>query len=376
MQFITEQFQRERELRKTTFPFPMTSIPRSYSKPRGWGHNPDRNSARRLRSASPRWPHSSGSRPAASALNINTAPRFFLERNCLPAGTPTAATRPQPGRPLLFLHPGHGFELLAFPAAPRRAPLLGGGRLAADGGRAFEEGLHGCGCDRPSSSPSPRLRAAVKPSASQRAQAHRRAHPATTSRQAAATQGEAEPLPPAESQSQRPTRRSGRAAGSAAHTPLSEDREVRARSAMLAPPLGAGPGGWQLLLLAGLSKCCFSNKKRVKKERERNRNRAAPKASGGGGLFCQDAGAVAWPRGGWAAPWGESSEEEPRKPESAPVPALPRLHRARTAAAARAWAVPRCYESSSPRCTKRGLYGPKLPVNRRGIFFSISITSR
>lgn len=58
---------------------------------------------------------------------------------------------------------------------------------------------------------------------------------------------------------------------------------MRARSAMLAPPLGAGPGGWQLLLLAGLSKCCFSNKKRLKKERERNRNRATPKASGGGG---------------------------------------------------------------------------------------------
>lgn len=285
MQFITEQFQRERELRKTTFPFPMTSIPRSYSKPRGWGHNPNRNSARRLRSASPRWPHSSGSRPAASALNINTAPRFFLERNCLPAGTPTAATRPQPGRPLLFLHPGHGFELLAFPAAPRRAPLLGGGRLAADGGRAFEEGLHGygygCGCDRPSSSPSPRLRAAVKPSASQRAQAHRRAHPATTSRQAAATQGEAEPLPPAESQSQRPTRRSGRAAGSAAHTPLSEDREVRARSAMLAPPLGAGPGGWQLLLLAGLSKCRFSNKKKIKKRKKQKPCSAESKRRGG-----------------------------------------------------------------------------------------------
>lgn len=336
----------------------MTSIPRSYSKPRGWGHNPNRNSARRLRSASPRWPLSSGSRPAASALNINTAPRFFLERNCLPAGTPTAATRPQPGRPLLFLHPGHGFELLAFPAAPRRAPLLGGGRLAADGGRAFEEGLHGCGCDRPSCSSSPRLRAAVKPSASQRAQAHRR--PATTSRQAAATQGEAEPLPPAESQSQRPTRRSGRAAGSAARTPLSEDREVRARSAMLAPPLGAGPGGWQLLLLADLSKCCFSNKKRLKKERKKETETVQRRKQAAGGPFLSGCGSCCVAPGRLScAVRGELWRGTPKAgacPSARPAPAASRLYGSRCSGLSR----PSLLWEQLPQVCKAGLIWAKV----------------
>lgn len=58
-----------------------------------------------------------------------------------PACDPTA-----PEKPLLFLHPGDGFELLALPAAPRCAGcalLLGSRGLGADGRRAFEEGLHG-----------------------------------------------------------------------------------------------------------------------------------------------------------------------------------------------------------------------------------------
>lgn len=184
----------------------MTSMPKSYSKFPSRGQNPNRNSARRLRSASPRWPDSSAY-VQPSVLNIEHRPALISGAQLSPSGDTYSRDpphSPQPGRPLLFLHPGDGFEPLAFPAAPRRAPLLGGWRLGADGGRAFEEGLHG-------SSPSPQLGAVVKPSASRRTRSQRRARPATASRQAAATQGEAGPLPPAESQSQRPhsTERAG-----------------------------------------------------------------------------------------------------------------------------------------------------------------------
>lgn len=129
-----------------------------------------------------------------------------------PATATPASASAAPEKPLLFLHPGDGFESLALPAASRcagRNLLLGRGGPGADGRRAFEEGLHdsdrpgpGPASARPPPSPHrlpPRPRRQPSPARTQPRHAsppHRRPFPPTRHRPSA------EPLPPTEDQSQ------------------------------------------------------------------------------------------------------------------------------------------------------------------------------
>lgn len=117
-----------------------------------------------------------------------------------PAMATSASDPTAPEEPLLFLHPGDGFEPLALPAAPGCALLLGGGGLGADGRRAFEEGLHGCGWAEPGPAVTFFSQAvtffsqavpsrAVRPSTTCNTQTHRPAGPTRPSRQPATGRG-------------------------------------------------------------------------------------------------------------------------------------------------------------------------------------------
>lgn len=138
---------------------------------------------------------------------------------------------------------------------------------------------------------------------------------------------------------------------------------------MLAPPLGAVPGARWAAGASSFSLTLANAVSPTTTKRFKNKEREKPGSAESKrwrGPSCQDAGAEA----AELRPEGRALKRSSESPTACPAPLASRCR----AAAARTCAVPRCYESSSPRCTKRGLYVPKLPVNQRRIF-TFSVTS-